>query len=321
MNSLPEAPMEQNHEPLYNIGVVARLTGIGMATLRAWERRYAFPESARTGGGHRLYTDNDVIRLRWVKERIAEGMQTSQAIHALRLKEQRSQESAQPARVETIPLAKAGLATLESLLPRLVAALLESRPELADQVMGEALASSSPEDLILRLIAPALAEIGEAWSKGNAGIAEEHFATNYLRQRLLMWMLNSPPAQVRPPVVLACAPEEWHEGSLLILGALLRRKRVPVAYLGQAVPLEDLSAFLRELRPGLVVLIAMTEGSAARLAAWPQYLPEAAASGKPVVGFGGRVYALQPEWRTRTPGVYLGDTLEEGLAKIEDLLP
>ncbi len=33
-----------NNEPLYNIGVVSRMTGISMATLRAWERRYEFPE-------------------------------------------------------------------------------------------------------------------------------------------------------------------------------------------------------------------------------------------------------------------------------------
>ena len=31
-----------NAEALYNIGVVSRMTGISMATLRAWERRYDF---------------------------------------------------------------------------------------------------------------------------------------------------------------------------------------------------------------------------------------------------------------------------------------
>ena len=54
-----------NDEPLYNIGVVSRMTGISMATLRAWERRYEFPDSERTAGGHRLYSENDVLRLRW----------------------------------------------------------------------------------------------------------------------------------------------------------------------------------------------------------------------------------------------------------------
>src|SRR5512139_711308 len=87
MSPLPDVKVG-NNEPLYNIGVVARMTGVSMATLRAWERRYEFPDSERTAGGHRLYSEFDVMRLRWVKERIDDGMQTAQAINALRHQEQ-----------------------------------------------------------------------------------------------------------------------------------------------------------------------------------------------------------------------------------------
>src|SRR5512144_1255395 len=71
-------------DPLYNIGVVSRMTGISVATLRAWERRYGFPSSGRTAGGHRLYSEKDMVRLRWVKGQIDQGMQTAQAIQVLR---------------------------------------------------------------------------------------------------------------------------------------------------------------------------------------------------------------------------------------------
>ncbi len=70
-------------EPIYNIGVVSRMTGIPVATLRVWERRYQFPSAGRTAGGHRLYSEQELARLRWVKSTIDEGMQTSQAIRAL----------------------------------------------------------------------------------------------------------------------------------------------------------------------------------------------------------------------------------------------
>jgi MerR family transcriptional regulator, light-induced transcriptional regulator len=320
MNSLPEAPIQGgNDEPLYNIGVVTRLTGISMATLRAWERRYAFPESSRTSGGHRLYTENDVLRLRWVKGRIEDGMQTSQAIHALHVQEQRGTDIYHAARVETAERTNAGWAALDGLKHKLVEALLERRVDQADLVMGEALASSSPEELILRMIVPALTEIGEAWFDKRINITSEHFSTNYLRQRLIMWILNGPPPQSGPPVILACAPGEWHEGSLLVLGALLRRRRIPIAYLGQTVPLTDLNTFIRDIRPQIVVLVAMQEETAAQLTEWPQWLPEAASSGKPIIGYGGRAFTLHPEWRLRMQGVYLGDTLEAGLEKIVEL--
>ena len=87
MTSLAEIQSSRD-EPLYNIGVVSRMTGLTMATLRAWERRYDFPDAKRTLGGHRLYSEQDIFRLRWVKERIDEGMQTAQAILALRHQEE-----------------------------------------------------------------------------------------------------------------------------------------------------------------------------------------------------------------------------------------
>ena len=43
---------DASDEPLYNIGMVARMTGIPVATLRVWERRYGFPNATRTPGGH-----------------------------------------------------------------------------------------------------------------------------------------------------------------------------------------------------------------------------------------------------------------------------
>lgn len=320
MSPLPDVQVG-SAEPLYNIGVVARMTGLSMATLRAWERRYDFPEVERTSGGHRLFSEKDVMRLRWVKERIDEGMQTAQAINALRHQEQSG---------HLIQMERAGAETyerrgqpshlMEAMEARLLEALLNRDTQEADNILGEALATSSPEELILNVIAPAFTETGEAWEHGKISVATEHLATNYLRQRLLMWMLGGPPARPTRPVVLACAPKEWHEGSLLVLGALLRRRRWPVAYLGQAVPLPDLAALARDMQPQMIVLVAMTESTAAELVDWPRWMPEAAQFGKPVIGYGGRIFTLQPEWCQRVEGVYLGDTLSDGIKTVESLL-
>jgi MerR family transcriptional regulator, light-induced transcriptional regulator len=320
MSPLPEVEIG-NNEPLYNIGVVARMTGVSMATLRAWERRYDFPDSSRTSGGHRLYSEKDVIRLGWVKARIDEGMQTAQAIHALYHQEQTGHlvkpETYRPSPADT---RLEGSPHLQLFSDRLLETLVRRDIQTADSVLGEALALSSPEELILNVIAPTFTRIGESWEVNQISVATEHLATNYLRQRLLMWMLSGPPPRQSNPIVLACAPEEWHEGSLLIVGALLRRRRWPVAYLGQAVPLPDLAAIVRDLQPPLVVLIAMTSTSAAHLVDWPHWMPEALRSGKPAIGYGGRIFTLEPEWRLRMSGVYLGDTLREGVEYIDQLL-
>lgn len=320
MKTLPDV-QTGSEEALYNIGVVARMTGVSMPTLRAWERRYSFPESERTAGGHRLYSEKDVLRLRWVKARIDEGLQTSQAIQALHHQEEVGRlvpaEQPQSWQEDHRPETSTHLGPYQQ---RLMETLMRRDVDTADRLLGEALPLSSPEDLILDVIGPTFAQIGQAWEDGHISIATEHLSTNYLRQRLLMWMMSGPPPRSAKPIVLACAPNEWHEGGLLALGALLRRSRWPVAYLGQSLPLQDLASFVRDLKPNLAIVVAMTEVSASELVDWPQYLPEVAQTGKPIIGYGGRVFNLLPEWRLRMQGVYLGDTLRDGMQTIERLL-
>jgi DNA-binding transcriptional MerR regulator len=297
------------------------MTDISMATLRAWERRYDFPESERTAGGHRLYSERDVLRLRWVKERINDGMQTAQAINALRHQEatghfvqiSHDDHNAPEMPEEPGPYLQVYQARL---LDRLVSRDLRG----ADIVMSEVLASSNPEELILDVISPTFTRIGAAWENGEINIYTEHLATNFLRERLMMWMMSSPPPRSVNPIVLACAPNEWHEGSLLILGALLRRQRWPVVYLGQSVPLCELERIVHDLHPSMVILVAMANSTALELVEWPKWLPDLALMGKPVIGYGGRAYINQPELRIQTPGFYLGDDFREALKQIERLL-
>jgi methanogenic corrinoid protein MtbC1 len=209
---------------------------------------------------------------------------------------------------------------LGSVRERIVNALINRDTQRSDEILGEALAVLPPESLILEVMRPVMSEIGSLWEQGKIGVASEHFATNYLRHRMLMWMVSGPPARSQQPVVLACAPDEWHEGSLLIMGVLLRRRLWPVVYLGQAVPLPDLANFVRDTNPSFVVLIAMTEKSAANLVELPLWIPDAFSKSRPVIGFGGLIFVEQPEWRSKVPGIYLGSTFEEGILTIEKLL-
>ncbi|HSF82710.1 MAG TPA: B12-binding domain-containing protein [Anaerolineales bacterium] len=325
MTPLPEVVIA-NDEPLYNIGVVSRMTGISMATLRAWERRYDFPEASRTSGGHRLYSERDIVRLQWVKGRIDEGMQTAQSINALRHQEQTG-HVIQPREnlVEVVPGYEERIQQVvgeiyQQYRSQLVEALTQHSSSRADQVINEALAVLAPEEIILRVIAPTIAVIGDRWQEGSVDIATEHMATNYLRHRLLMWMLSGPPPLSIRPIILACAPGEWHEGSLLIMGALLRRRRYPVAYLGQSVPLEDLSRFVTDMESNMVILVAMTENSASNLIEWPERMPGISKNGKPIISYSGRVFVEKPEWRQRMKGVFLGNTFQEGIETVEKLL-
>ena len=297
---------------LYNIGVVTRVTGVPITTLHAWERRYGFPQSSRTAGGHRLYTEKDISLLRWVKAQVDAGLATHQAILAVqRLNADGLMplpQSSEPARIEGGPTLPPALQEL------LTSALLQHDLGRADQIMGEMLAFYSPEELTLNVIGPTLNGIGEAWEQGRISVATEHLASNYLRHRLLMWMVSGPPPHASDPIVLACAPGEWHDGSLLMLGVLLRRQGWPVAYLGQNVPFADLADFVRQIHPGAVVLVAMRAEPAQALADWPEWITPV--GGSPLIAFGGRAFVIQPELQGLVQGIYLGDTLQEAMERL-----
>ena len=303
-------------EAIYNIGAVTRMTGIPIATLHAWERRYGFPHpTARTQGGHRLYSEKEVTLLRFVKAQIEQGVTASQAVIAVQKMDldgrlPPDQPLGAPRILGPVP-SPAGPAQLNE-------ALFQHDLAHADQIMGDMLAFYPPEEIIHTMIGPALVELGSAWAEGRISVADEHLASNYLRQRLLIWMTSGPPARETKPIVLACAPGEWHDGSLLMLGVLLRRRGWPVAYLGQNVPLSNLAAFVQQVGSQVVVLVAMLEERARLLADWPQWIRQT--SGRPLVTYAGRAFVIHPELKDLVPGVYLGDRLPEGLLKLEELL-
>jgi DNA-binding transcriptional MerR regulator len=65
--------------PLYSIGAVAQMLGIPSATLRTWEERYQLPAPARSPGGHRVYSRDQVEQLRFVKALIDQGIPPADA--------------------------------------------------------------------------------------------------------------------------------------------------------------------------------------------------------------------------------------------------
>lgn len=77
--------------------------------------------------------------------------------------------------------------------------------------------------------------MGEAWHRGEIGVAEEHLASTFLRARLqeLLDLAGFPPG---PPVLVTTPPGERHEIGAMLAAYHLRRKGVPALYLGPDTP-------------------------------------------------------------------------------------
>ena len=67
-------PQVDNSQPVqYRSGVAARLAGLPVETLRVWERRYGISDTGRSAHGQRLYSEDQVRRLRLMKQLVDQG--------------------------------------------------------------------------------------------------------------------------------------------------------------------------------------------------------------------------------------------------------
>lgn len=67
-------PQVDTSQPVqYRSGVAARLAGLPVETLRVWERRYGISDTGRSAHGQRLYSEDQVRRLRLMKQLVDQG--------------------------------------------------------------------------------------------------------------------------------------------------------------------------------------------------------------------------------------------------------
>jgi len=66
-------PIHSPEEPVYTIGVMARLVGVSPQTLRAWEREDLISPH-RTTTNNRLYSENDFHQLTRIRDLAGQGI-------------------------------------------------------------------------------------------------------------------------------------------------------------------------------------------------------------------------------------------------------
>ncbi|MCS7235094.1 MAG: cobalamin-dependent protein [Armatimonadota bacterium] len=287
--------------PKYTIRQAARLVGLQPATLRAWERRYGFPRPARTASRYRLFSDADLEWIRWVRDRIAEGIPARQAVWL-----------AARRRATGVPALSGATPAPEVLREELLTNLLAFDEPRAAATLWRATVALGSEGAVRHVLLPAVATLGEQWEAGRATVSQEHFASQFAARHLATLLLGTPPAG--PRAVLACAPGERHELGLMYLAVALRQRGWTVLYLGADTPAESLLDTVQRVRPRAVVVAGLVVDLAAL---WEPYRPRClAAVRRGVLWVWGGPAAAAPE-ASRLPG-RLAPTLEEALRILED---
>jgi DNA-binding transcriptional MerR regulator len=223
---------------------MARRVGVSPELLRAWERRYGLLEPVRTESGYRLYSEEDERRVREMVRLVESGVSPQQAATTVR--------SGAAAASADVPGR-----SLDAELEELRDALARFDEAAANTALDRVFAAYSLEAVLGRVILPMLDDLGERWATGRATVAEEHFASNLIRGRLL-GLARGWDAGAGPRAVLACPAGERHDLGLIAFGLALRSQGWRITFLGADTPAESLADAVRLLRPAVVVLSAAT---------------------------------------------------------------
>jgi DNA-binding transcriptional MerR regulator len=222
------------------IGELSRRSGVSPELLRAWERRYGLLQPTRSAGGLRLYSPDDLARVRAMQRHLAEGYAASEAAALA------ADTTTHGGEEIAVPAAKDALA----------AALASFDDGDAHAVFDALLARLSIDTLLRDVIVPYLHELGIRWERGEVSIAQEHFASTLLRGRLL-GLARGWGRGIGPVAVLACAPGEQHDLGLLAFGLALRARGWRIIYLGTDTPITSVADAARSCSPSAVVVSAV----------------------------------------------------------------
>lgn len=308
-----------NKAPVYNLNVVLRETGLKADVLRVWERRYDLPKPSRSQGGHRLYSDYDIAVVKWLRARQIEGMSISRAVELWKDLEERGrdplEELALPEASGYEPRAQAD-SRIEIIRGQWLDACMEFDGPKAEEILNQAFALFPLETVCTEVLQKGVSVMGDLWFSGKASVQQEHF-TSALAVRRLEALIHAASSPTREQsILLACPSGEGHVFSVLLLNLLLRRKGWKVIYLGSDVPIEEMNETLAVIRPDIIVLAAQQIVSAAALSSWVEQL-----RGHDLpVAYGGLVFNRIAVLRERIAAWFLGEQIEQAVARIEQLV-
>lgn len=221
-------------KPGYTIRQVIELTGVTEFTLRGWENRYRAFKPVRTDSGRRLYTQDDILRVKALQDLIHRGHKISQIASMTlpqlqKLVEDRELITATPVKSET----------KEDFEPIILLADQFKWDELHNLIQKKR-EKLKPLQFVRQFIVPLISEMSHQVDKGSLSIAQEHILSAIVRENLNLLRSQAPRGKSKTKIVFATPEGDLHEIGLLVASTLAALQGVHILYLGTQMPKRDL---------------------------------------------------------------------------------
>ncbi|QWG27430.1 MerR family transcriptional regulator [Bacillus mycoides] len=218
----------------YNIKAVSNILGIQPSTLRAWERRYHIIAPKRNRAGHRLYTEEHIHILKWLMNKVSEGMMIGQAVQLL--EGNRLQNNIQKEKITDTEVV---------LVDDILQALLKFDEITTSALLNEVFSIYSTEKVVTSIILQVANKLLSLKNNNEITMSQFKYVVSFLQTRLGMIYHNaSVYSSVNKVFVL--------ENNILkgfIFATYLRLKGYQAMYMGTSLDEEGILLAIEQLQP------------------------------------------------------------------------
>lgn len=230
----------------FPIRILSEKTGVPTATIRAWERRYNILPAQRTESGHRHYNEDDVVYVSHLVASMEQGMTISKAIREV-------ENQLQQGQALTAQVRNSQSSQWQYYVDEMLLAVAQFDAARIDNAYQQAMALFAVDVVTEQVLCPTLAALGERWQERAGGIAEEHYFTTYLRNKIGARLHHQNNAD-GPLIVISCLAQERHELGALLFALYVQNNGYRVVILGADLPLSQLPAVVQQARAQAIVL-------------------------------------------------------------------
>lgn len=226
----------------YSIKDLEQVTGIKAHTIRIWEQRYNFLQPSRTETNIRSYSSEELKTILNVSLLNKYGFKIS---HIDKMSAEQIEEKI------------LSLNQIDAIRERVVNVLIKEMVSLNMHAFEKQLdiyiGQKGVDKTITEIVFPFLERVGILWMTNHINPAQEHLATNLLRQKIILGIERLPAVSEHNKSVILFMPEgEYHEIGLLFVYFLLKQEGIYVNYLGANVPMKDLVYLTAVKKPNYV---------------------------------------------------------------------
>lgn len=216
---------------VYTIAIISLETGIAKEVLRKWEARYGFPIPQRDSGGHRVYTAEQITRLKLIKKLIDGGMRPGQVVPLSRTQ--------LLALIGHAQLSLPATSQAEAAAPLMKVVQSRDAYRLREELKAE-INRLGLERFVMDVMPALNMLVGDAWARGEVSVSDEHMYTEIMQGLIREGLAHIVKPDGQPRVLVTTPTGELHTLGILMVEAVVSLYGGFCISLGAQTPVEEI---------------------------------------------------------------------------------